>query len=587
MHQKGFTQILILIGILIIAVFIGVVYFEVKQTQFLVKKPQSVLIKPARESATAAKVTDTLRNLSVEPSEHFGSMGQWNLGTTVPGFNQKIFQSGVSGFYADSELLNKVLKAIENSSEIEAKYTAASGMKFIRPNPGPFVWNLIEPKQGEYHWDLPDLYIKTLRKYNVEPIVTIDYHTEWDGIKCRSLPTDEPDKQSYEHGSFSVFGPHFVGTICNLDDYAKWLEAVVERYDGDGKNDMPGLNGQRLKYWEIFNEIEGQSWYQTKPSLYVEAQKLSYQIIKKHCPNCIVASEGSLDVSGDFREAKPFWDAAYKEGVLNYMDARNWHWNSERENGTKESIYQKAVQAMNDQMSAYGQKKPMWITELGTSTGATSEVSGSVQQNSSISTGTLPPSGGGRCGDNICDAFEKANPNACPQDCGGGGGNTGRQPQQSEQQPNQKQQLPQQSNQQTNSIAQDEEEQAAWYVRRYAYGFANGVTLFTPDIIVAPNNSSLLRETNSGVQARLLFYVHKLLVAKIGKFTTAEELANGQYKFINDGKIVYILWKTSTPLSPQIKGQVKVTDLYGNEKIVDSTQLQLSEIPVFAEATTN
>ena len=28
-------------------------------------------------------------------------------------------------------------------------------------------------------------------------------------------------------------------------------------------------------------------------------------------------------------------------------------------------------------------------------------------------------SSGGKCGDSVCDAFEKANPNTCPQDCGG------------------------------------------------------------------------------------------------------------------------------------------------------------------------
>jgi len=202
-------------------------------------------------------------------------------------------------------------------------------------------------------------------------------------------------------------------------------------------------------------------------------------------------------------------------------------------------------------------------------------------QNSSAPTGGQMQSGN-PCGDGVCDAFEKANPNACPQDCGGSSsGANGHQPQPS-QQPGQMQ-PPQQSNQQIGSATQSEEEQASWYVRRYAYGFAHGVTLFTPDILTAPSGSALLRKTKSGVQVRLIFYVQKLLSEKIGKFTSAKELADGQYKFINDNKIVYILWKTSAPLFSQIKGNLKITDLYGNEKTVNASQLQLSKTPVFAE----
>jgi hypothetical protein len=39
-----------------------------------------------------------------------------------------------------------------------------------------------------------------------------------------------------------------------LEDYMRWVRAVVERYDGDGKDDMPGLK-RPVKYFEIGSEF--------------------------------------------------------------------------------------------------------------------------------------------------------------------------------------------------------------------------------------------------------------------------------------------------------------------------------------------
>lgn len=43
------------------------------------------------------------------------------------------------------------------------------------------------------------------------------------------------------------------------------------------------------------------------------------------------------------------------------------------------------------------------------------------QQNGTMSTGQQAPTGGQqsiKCGDNVCDTLETANPNLCPKDCG-------------------------------------------------------------------------------------------------------------------------------------------------------------------------
>jgi hypothetical protein len=44
-----------------------------------------------------------------------------------------------------------------------------------------------------------------------------------------------------------------VGKPCSMEDYTEFLKKLVERYDGDGVNDMPELK-YPVKYWEIMNE---------------------------------------------------------------------------------------------------------------------------------------------------------------------------------------------------------------------------------------------------------------------------------------------------------------------------------------------
>jgi len=41
---------------------------------------------------------------------------------------------------------------------------------------------------------------------------------------------------------------------------------------------------------------------------------------------------------------------------------------------------------------------------------------------------------------------------------------------------------------------------------------------------------------------RPAYYVLKTLITKLDRFTSAEELAEGQYRFTVEGKAIYVLW---------------------------------------------
>ncbi|HNC91135.1 MAG TPA: glycosyl hydrolase, partial [Anaerolineales bacterium] len=111
-----------------------------------------------------------------------------------------------------------------------------------------------------------------------------------------------------------------------------------------------------------------------------------------------------------------------------------------------------------------------------------------------------------------------------------------------------------------------EKDAAAWYLRFYTAGLANGVDRFFSDNIS-------FHDTQKN-QILLPFYVNKLLEAKLNGFTEAEKIADGQYRFTVNGSPVYILWNG---IPSELSGSVTATDMYGNTQTVDAATLQPSE----------
>jgi hypothetical protein len=53
-----------------------------------------------------------------------------------------------------------------------------------------------------------------------------------------------------------------------------------------------------------------------------------------------------------------------------------------------------------------------------------------------------------------------------------------------------------------------------------------------------------------------------------------------QYKFTVNSSCVYVLWgNASLPL----EGEVKVTDIYGNERVVRAEEVKLNDTPIYVE----
>ena len=140
---------------------------------------------------------------------------------------------------------------LEWPSDVGTSHIGALGQElegfpggWIRPLPGNFVWGEIEPVKGRYLWIKTDRWVRKWQKERLATLVMVWPFVAWDQNTCHS---EEPAAVNPRKGMGDrLYGP------CDSLAYASWLSAAVERYDGDGIDDTPGLE-YPIRYWEIGN----------------------------------------------------------------------------------------------------------------------------------------------------------------------------------------------------------------------------------------------------------------------------------------------------------------------------------------------
>ena len=104
--------------------------------------------------------------------------------------------------------------------------------QWVRPHPGPFIWNKIEKEKGNFSWGETDKYVNYAQLHNQNIIATIWPHANWEQKSCKRKKAKSPFGKSFTK---------YLSKPCSMDDYKNFLVKLVDRYDGDGLNDMPGL----------------------------------------------------------------------------------------------------------------------------------------------------------------------------------------------------------------------------------------------------------------------------------------------------------------------------------------------------------
>lgn len=109
------------------------------------------------------------------------------------------------------------------------------GMHYARPHRPSghvFSFDVVRGPMGtNWDWELPDLVVKSAQNHQMKMLITLDNHIEYSGNTPIQLSVSESE----------------------MSNWLIFVEALIERYDGDGIQDMPGLT-QALYAVEIGNE---------------------------------------------------------------------------------------------------------------------------------------------------------------------------------------------------------------------------------------------------------------------------------------------------------------------------------------------
>jgi len=359
----------------------------------------------------------------------------------------------------------------------------------------PFAWGLLEPERGEYDWRRADGLVRRYQAYNLGILAIIWPFAEWDQASWGPAPADTGPMIGEEFHGRSRRKPY------DMDAYRRFVSAMVERYDGDGIDDMPGLK-YPVKHWESGNEPSLQTGFWTffngSSEDYLEVLKATYEAVKEADPGAKVSYGGMAGAEPPMVSLFSFWEPIFEKGSQ-YFDIANIH-----AVGTRADVI---VPELREFLSKYGIDKPIWVTEA----------EYYVARYASL------------------------------------------------------------------------EEHGQAFVKSYVITFACGVDKFfyscfrrfrtgEEDL----GDAYLIDESSD--EKRPAYYGLETLIEKLDKFTSAEKLAEGQYKFMVEGKPVYVLWG-SGEIPEEITGEVLITDIYGEETRTDSSAIRLTESPIFVEST--
>jgi hypothetical protein len=233
-----------------------------------------------------------------------------------------------------------------------------SGTTWIRI---PVMWQAAEPERltppKVYNWTSIDNALSAARvdAGNLKIIATITHAPEWaaPGIKA----------PIYDHA---------------LTDFAQFVQAVVERYNGDGINDAPG--SPIVTHWEFYNEPDagvqpGDVRWGESGDKYAQMLAAVYPAVKAANPQAQVVFGGIAydwfqDQDGPF--VREFLDDVLSAGGGDYFDIMNFHsyppfsvtWNGYGPDHGP-GLFEKTNFIRNKLENEYGLYKPMIITESG------------------------------------------------------------------------------------------------------------------------------------------------------------------------------------------------------------------------------
>jgi hypothetical protein len=256
----------------------------------------------------------------------------------------------------------------------ENTFIGVAGGAWIRPHPGPFLWDSMQTsKDTEISFEATDKLVKSQQNLNYGTLATLWPFAEWDqnsSVDARACEVSNQDKflpANDKTGHIEYLPLH----RCNPADWSKyevWISAIVERYDGDGKDDMPELEIP-IKYWEIMNEPDLQyqnnlqeeetnqlNFYKQGPIEYATLLINTSTIIKKTDPDAKILIAGA---AGDDDRMLEFYRKVFANTeATKAFDIGNIHCIS-----NDQETHDFNVTAYKNMLAEFNIILPIWVTE--------------------------------------------------------------------------------------------------------------------------------------------------------------------------------------------------------------------------------
>ncbi|HDZ85223.1 MAG TPA: hypothetical protein ENH35_01575 [Candidatus Moranbacteria bacterium] len=219
------------------------------------------------------------------------------------------------------------------------------------------MWFLVQPDiTKNYDWQRSDNYFKIL-PYGMMPLKNITVaHDGMVKVPGRRSPPRKVRRREID------LSQHLEGTTYRPKDkgaYSTWVKATVERYDGDGIDDMPGLHTP-AKYWQVDNE---------PPRLregYTDLVLITSKAIKEADPQAKVLIGGLQLPCGEERKIRNYYRTQaplLKELNGRAIDIVDFHWFGLV---GEWKMLPEAMRIVKDDLKKYGfHNTPIWFTEMG------------------------------------------------------------------------------------------------------------------------------------------------------------------------------------------------------------------------------
>jgi hypothetical protein len=235
-------------------------------------------------------------------------------------------------------------------AQFDYKGAREAGGGYDRPNFEIFQWGMIEREPGFFDFHNPDRQVRESQAEGLHILANLQPFAMWDQAQCHpelSLP-DQPGEPKFATTK---------GKPCDMEAYKNFVSRLVERYDGDNIEDMPGLTVP-IKHWEVMNEPEFSTgdliFFQGNAVDYFEILKATHEAVKAADPEAYVVQGG---MAGMMDIDIKFWQEVFDLGGAAYLDIMNMH-----SIGHGEHLNIPDFKRFLDDNGITG--KPIWVTEV-------------------------------------------------------------------------------------------------------------------------------------------------------------------------------------------------------------------------------